>query len=504
MANKNQTGKRPNKVFALVTYIVALVALLLGMFLPFGNKVGSEGIQAMWACQLPAALAEAFPVPALKELVAGIGVEFTYSLPVTFNGWLPESYDLGALFTVLYALVVLAGIIALIPAIVSTCRKKSTKNTALKAASFIEVIAFIFLAVFLFIQLSRLSLGAEGYQWSWALVTAFGGTFVMLVIQSIVYKKMSGVMKFFLLLLSTLALMITVYDVAAIIPALAEPLDKLYTATSGTFGGGMYSSRVGITPVLWFFCGGTQFGAETLPTLSEKLAELTAIEQTLVISAFILAVLALLNFLLDAMGLGKETKRFMLVSNVVRYTLTLVVAALVIILPIFIEGQSVGLMGVVFAVLTLVALLLNIFRLINAPKKAKKAKSKKEKTVKVEAPVVAVIDDEQPVEEEPIVYVPEKHEQPAALANEEPQVYNPVIYNGPVDDFIKTLPTELKVEFSRVFLERQCGNLGFIPDYKVGGNNDRFFNNVFIYFARLRNAVSDELINKMYEFGNLM
>ena len=128
MANKNQTGKRPNKVFALVTYIVALVALLLGMFLPFGNKVGSEGIQAMWACQLPAALAEAFPVPALKELVAGIGVEFTYSLPVTFNGWLPESYDLGALFTVLYALVVLAGIIALIPAIVSTCRKRVRKT----------------------------------------------------------------------------------------------------------------------------------------------------------------------------------------------------------------------------------------------------------------------------------------------------------------------------------------------------------------------------------------
>ncbi|MDE5666827.1 MAG: hypothetical protein K2I29_01145, partial [Clostridia bacterium] len=209
-------------------------------------------------------------------------------------------------------------------------------------------------------------------------------------------------------------------------------------------------------------------------------------------------------FLLHALGRGKATQRFLLVSNVVRYTLTLVVAALVIILPIFIEGQSVGLMGVVFAVLTLVALLLNIFRLINAPKKVKKAKSKKEKTVKVEAPVVAVIDDEQPVEEEPIVYVPEKREQPAALANEEPQVYNPVIYNGPVDDFIKTLPTELKVEFSRVFLERQCGNLSFIPDYKVGGNNDRFFNNVFIYFARLRNAVSDELINKMYEFGNLM
>lgn len=508
MGNKTKSEKRPNKVFALITYIIALIALLLGMFLPFGNKIGVTGAYAMWAFQLPQAFAAAVPVPALVEAMQGVGAECTYSLPITFNGWLPGGYDIGALFTVLYALVVLAGLIALIPAIVSACSKKSKKNTALTAASFIEVIAFIFLAIFVFIQLSRFSVDSTGYQWSWALVTAFGGTFVMLVVQSIVYKKGSGVMKFFLLLLSTLALMITVYDVAAVIPPLKEPLEKMYEATSGTFGGGIYSSRIGIYPVLWFFCGGTAYGEMTLPTLTEVFAELTAIEQTLVCMAFILAMFALINFLLDAMGLGKETKRFMLVSNVIRYTLTLVVAALVIILPICIEGQSVGLMGVVFAVLTLVALLLNILRLINAPKGEKKKKGK-EKAVAVAgtSAEAKATDSEQPkeeVEDKPIVYVPEKNKEQPAVAQEEPQVYNPIIYNGPVDDFIRTLTNEQKVEFSKVFLERQCGNLSFIPDYSVGGKNDRFFNSVFIHFARFRNIVSDELINKMYEYGNLM
>ena len=73
-----------------------------------------------------------------------------------------------------------------------------------------------------------------------------------------------------------------------------------------------------------------------------------------------------------------------------------------------------------------------------------------------------------------------------------------------MDEFIRTLSTEQKVEFSKVFLERQCGNLNFIPDYSVSGNNDKFFTSIFIYFVRLRNLVSDGLLNKMYEYKNLM
>lgn len=522
MGNKKETNKRPNRVVALITYIIALIALLLGLFLPYGTNPDLNGTtDAIWAFQLPQALKAAVPVQAFWDLIGDVGAPFTHSLPITLNGIIPTSelmplgYDLGALFTVLYALVVLAGLIALIPAIVNTFSKKTTKNTALNAASFIEVVAFLFVSFFVFVQLTNFTLyPAEvleqiPYGWSWPLLGAFGGTFVMLVFQSIFYKKGSGVFKFVLLLLSTLALMLAIYDLGAIIPPLKEPLGDLITKTEGTFDGKLYysvalgTSVIGILPVLMLFCG-SEGGFPT--TLTAAMDGMTAIQQTLFVCTLILALLVLINFLLDAMGLGKVTKRYMLVSNVIRYTLELVAAALVIILPFFIESATTGLMSIVIAALALIALILNIIRLVRFDKKRKKIKA----AVAAEMQTAPQsIDNEQPEaapeveEEKPYVYVPPTFEEEKP-AEEEPEVYNPVIYNGPTDEFINTLSTDQKIEFSRVFLERQNGNLGFIPEYIVGGNNDRFFNSVFIYFARLRSVVSDGLFNKMYEYGNLM
>jgi len=517
MGNKKESNKTPNKVVALVTYIIVLIALLLGLFLPYGTDPKLNGTaDAIWAFQLPQALKAAVPVQAFWNLIGDVGNTFTYSLPITINGLIPTDeklmpagYDFGALCTVLYALVVLAGIIALVPAIVNTFSKKSKKNTALNAASFIEVVAFLFVSVFVFIQLTAFTLHAtENYQWSWPLIGAFGGTFIMLVIQSIFYKKGSGVFKFILLLLSTIALLFAVYDAGAIIPPLKEPLQNLQEQT-GSFGGGMYSSMVGILPVLMFFCGVAEpdlLNGE-IPTITKYIEGMSAISQTLVIFALILALLALINFLLDAMGLGKVTKRYMLISNVIRYSLTLAVAAVVIVLPFFIEDESAGLMGIVIAALSLASLILNIIRLVRFNRKLAKVN----KAVEAEkAQANEVIANEQPAEapvveeEKPFVYVPPTFAKEEETTDEEPQVYNPVIYNGPVDEFIKTLSNDQKVEFSRVFLERQCGNLSFVPDYIVSGNNDRFFNSVFIYFGRLRGIVSDGLFNKMYEYGNLM
>ena len=520
MGNKKETNKRPNRVVALVTYIIALIALLLGLFLPYGTNPAHDGTTAaIWAFQLPDALSKAIPLEAFVNLLKDaegniLGSPFAYSLPITLNGVIEGGYDLGALFTVLYALVVLAGLIALIPAIVSTFSKKSKRNTALSAASFIEVVAFLFVSFFVFVQLTSFTLFTPelleqmSYRWSWPLLGAFGGTFVMLVVQSVFYKKGSGVFKFVLLLLSTLALMLAVYDLGAIIPPLKEPLGELITKTEGTFDGKLYysvalgTSVIGILPVLMLFCG-TESGFPT--TLTAAMEGMTAIQQTLFLCTLILALLVLINFLLDAMGLGKVTKRYMLVSNVIRYTLELVAAALVIVLPFFIDSATTGLMSIVIASLALVALILNIIRLVRFDRKRKKI------SVAVAAVIhtpAKPIDNEQPVEvteaeeEKPYVYVPPTFAEEKPV--EEPEVYNPVIYNGPSDEFINTLSNDQKIEFSRVFLERQNGNLGFIPEYIVGGSNDRFFNSVFIYFARLRSVVSDGLFNKMYEYGNLM
>ena len=43
-----------------------------------------------------------------------------------------------------------------------------------------------------------------------------------------------------------------------------------------------------------------------------------------------------------------------------------------------------------------------------------------------------------------------------------------------------------------------------MPEYVVGGNNQKFFASVFIYWARISNRVSDGLMNKLYEQGNIM
>ena len=529
MGNKKDSAKRPNKVAALVTYIIALIALLLGLFLPWGPYPAAEGagvMDASWAFQLPQALKAAVPIEAVANLIGDVGSAFTYSLPITLNGLIPTSelmpfgYDLGALFTLLYALVVLAGIIALIPAIVSTASKKSKKNVALNAASFIEVLAFLFVSFFVLVQLSTFTLGTggEGYQWSWPLLGAFGGTFLMMVIQSLIYKKGSGVFKFILLLLSSLALMFAVYDVSAIIPQLEEPLSQLIGKTEGLFDGKLYNlndaSMIGIVPVLLLFCGGKD-------AITTALNAMSVLEQTLFICTLILALLAIINFLLDAMGLCKTTKRYMLVSNLIRYVLEFVAVALVIVLPFFMKNDAgeqiavTGLMSLVIAVLALVALILNIIRLVRFDKKNKKAK-KAAKTVVAGTgavaggtakglPAPAAATPAETYEDKPYVYTP-----PVYAAKEEkktdgePEVYSPVLYNGPTDEFINTLSNEQKIEFSRVFLERQNGNLTFIPDYVVSSKNTKFFNNVFIYFARLRSLVSNGLLNKMYEYCNLM
>ena len=60
------------------------------------------------------------------------------------------------------------------------------------------------------------------------------------------------------------------------------------------------------------------------------------------------------------------------------------------------------------------------------------------------------------------------------------------------------------MEFARVFLERRAGNLSAIPDYIIGDDNSKFFSAIFIYFARVRDIVSDGLMNKLYEEVHLM
>ena len=76
-------------------------------------------------------------------------------------------------------------------------------------------------------------------------------------------------------------------------------------------------------------------------------------------------------------------------------------------------------------------------------------------------------------------------------------------YNGPTDAFIEKLSAEQKTEFSKLFLEHGSGDLEGIPDYTVGGDNTKFFSSIFIYLARVRDHISDGLMDKFYEEANV-
>ena len=60
------------------------------------------------------------------------------------------------------------------------------------------------------------------------------------------------------------------------------------------------------------------------------------------------------------------------------------------------------------------------------------------------------------------------------------------------------------MEFARNFLGVRQPKLQVLPEYVVGGNNEKFFSSVFIYLAKIRDLVSDGLMNKFYDEVNMM
>ncbi|MCD8285907.1 MAG: hypothetical protein LUD50_01590 [Clostridia bacterium] len=128
-------------------------------------------------------------------------------------------------------------------------------------------------------------------------------------------------------------------------------------------------------------------------------------------------------------------------------------------------------------------------------------------------PPVTAVEATPVVEDVPVMtaadVVPQVQVQPAAPYAQNVQnasvIYNVhSLYNGPSDKFIAKLTNDEKVEFAKVFLERVDGPLTVIPEYKIGGDNTKFFTNVIIYYARVRDLISDSLMDKLYEEINVM
>ena len=122
MGNEKKMKTGPNKIAALITYVIALIGLLLGLFLPFA---GTEmKVEAMLGLQLPAAVNAIYPLEFLKDIAGN----YPLTLSAPLAKWGEFTLDLSAILLVIYGLITLAGLFALIPAIVNAASKKSTKT----------------------------------------------------------------------------------------------------------------------------------------------------------------------------------------------------------------------------------------------------------------------------------------------------------------------------------------------------------------------------------------
>lgn len=75
-----------------------------------------------------------------------------------------------------------------------------------------------------------------------------------------------------------------------------------------------------------------------------------------------------------------------------------------------------------------------------------------------------------------------------------------LVGNG-FDPFLFLLSEEEKKEFVDLYILRSRSLMPEIPAYVVGGDNKDFFNKVFIYLGQYREKISNELLQKMYDFS---
>lgn len=478
--------KKPTKWLALITYAVVVVCLLLGLLLPLSNVAGT-GVDNMLIMQLPGAAGSLFGID-----WSAVGSPYTYGYGVNLLGLLGSPFDLGSVFVLLYALVTLAALIGLIPVIAS----KKTSRTAIKTASVIEVCAVTVLSVLMFMQL--LAFCYYGIQFSYSLLVAFGGTILCLIIQAFADKKGSGAIKFVSMLLSGIAVFFIIYPITALIPQ---------TSSVEFFANGLYHGSADYA--------GAGGGILSLMMLFSSAFPLegSAAVQTITVITLITALLVIANFLLDAMGLGKKTNKFMLVSNLVRYSLEAAAVIIMLVVTFFIDGVGAGILLYVLLAIAIAQLIISVVRFLlakskkPAPAAAAQPAQQRKSSRAATAPVADSYEArraERRAQREAELAQRAAEEEKEEVPEEPAPVVQEVLYDGPVDDFIRKLNNMERKEFYAVFLERSRGNLTNVPDYIVGGNNNKFFSSVFIYYGRVRPLVSDGLLNKLYEQAHVM
>lgn len=469
------TKKTSKKYAAVITYCIALVCLLLGLFLPVYN--GNE----LLFMALPDAFCKAVGLSG-----SSVGNELTREFMISYG---QTTFDLIPVLVALYAVVAAIGVIMLIPVLASGSKKK----TARVCAYIVEVAAVLVLFAYLYAQLIAYTRfktdGGTGFIWDYGVIgIALGGAALMLIVQSIAYKGRSGIMKLAMALLGAIAVF-CLLDIPAIFN---------FTRTD-VFGGnlyvGYYNDVDAITVLSNFFSQGLTFFGRTAANMFTG----TVIA--------VLALLVIVNFAIDLIELSANTTKGGIIFDIVRYgaELVLLVIGIVMLFVLNVQDLSPGLLiGIIF----LAALVQVILSSIRCGLYRKSGKERKVEPVNAPVPV------QQFAYTAPAYTTPAPTPAPATAPAPAPVsvqtlpaattggeiVYAPKeVYRGPSDEFIAKLEESEKIEFGKTFLDRQKGPCPELPEYVVGGDNREFFNAIFLYLGKYRSMISDGLMSKIYE-----
>lgn len=530
MAN---TTKKSYKVAALITYVIALLCLLAGLLVPL--KGTSFDLENMLLLQLPDALNKALAPFVALNLELGNAFILSFTLKIGSLG----TIDFGAWLVLLYALIVVIGIICLIPAIIGSKKKRTAMNVAFA----IEALAIIVLGIITFLQLIHyaypaLDMGNGLDKWFYGTTIALGGSILMAIIQRIICDKGSGVIKTITFLLSGVVVFVTLFIVGGLVKQLSQPIDDL--ANQLKMSDGLYTAD-GTVVTGWDQIQNLfSFRLSYFKNLSDDIKI-----KVLDISVLVLAVIACINLFLDAIGIAKKTNKFMLVCNWIKYLIALIAAIIILIVALVLK-YTLGVMLILVLIILVIQLVITIIRtaLYNKAKKASKQSKYYEVETEDESGAEVEPEPEADVKEELVSYaapyaepvpVTDVHEAEAApVATEvheevhetaEPVAHEEIhetaapapvytheeevpahssyydaspIYRGPTDAFIDKLSNSEKISFYEVFIERKTGKLSVIPEYRPGGDNTKFFSYAMIYYTRFRNDIPDSLMSKIY------
>lgn len=472
--------KTPGKVGLVITYLLVFACLVLGWVLPMHD--GNKMLITYFASIVNNALGGTIiPVEGFFENTF-VGFSIT-----TASGFTFAISEWGLL---IYAFATVVSVIALFVVLFS---KKAGRGFA----GFVEYLAILGLSVYTYAFLCGASGAITFDTLNLNMLVAVAGTFLFVIIQGFACKKGSGVAKFFIFLLSTIAALF-LFDVSALFPALD-------------------------------FIKGTGTGVATVTLLiydpSLFIEATGSVSEIIYAYSFrILSVALLVNWLCDNLSLVTNSNKAGKVVSYIRYTITFL-AALVAIVTSFICGETVPVYMYAIVVIQAILLTITTARIKNCKKAAQVVEDEDEEDEDEESvqpeiaqPVEETDGGETVVEQDPstqvivpiIVPTPAAEQTNVKTSNEQvvqnrTVVYNVQnVYNGPTDLFMNSLTDEEKIEFHSTFILKNKGTFSFLPEYEIGGNNQEFFSTIFIYLGKFRNILSTNLMNKIYVHLNLL